>query len=302
MKKQFAILLSVLLLASMLFGCSANDKASMEMGNAAPMEDMAVEGTLSSTSGSTGAPKLENQKLVRKIYLDAETEEMDSLLKAIDEKIAALSGYVEAREVYNGSEYSGRRYRYADITIRIPADQLDSFVAHVTENANITSTNETTDNITLSYVATQSRVTALETEQARLLELLAQAESMEDLLKIEKRLTEVRTELEEVASQLRLFDNMVNYGTVYLNISEVREYTVVDEPETMWERMGTGFVNSVKNVVNILKELAIFFVTAIPYLMVPVLFVIVVLVVVRVWIAAAKRKRKKNTEEVKKDP
>ena len=299
MKKGFVIMLSLLLLVGMLSGCGgAKSEAVMDgmMGgtggssNGVPKE----ESSLSSATGSAGVPQLENQKLVRKIWLDAETEDLDPLLTAVDQRISELSGYVEEREVHNGSASSGSRYRYASVTVRIPVDSLDGFIAHVTENANIISTNETVDNITLSYVATQSRITALETEQTRLLELLAQAENMEDLLKIEKRLTEVRTELEEVTSQLRLYDNMVDYGTVYLNISEVREYTVVEEPETVWERIGAGFMESLKNLGTFFTELFILVVVGIPYLLPIVLVVGVIIVIVK--LKKRSKKEPPNTE------
>jgi hypothetical protein len=78
------------------------------------------------------------------------------------------------------------------------------------------------------------------------LELLAKAEDMKDLLMIEERLTNVRAELEEVTSQLRVFDNKVDYGTVQLNITEVQVYTVVED-ETIWQRIGTGLKENWKS-------------------------------------------------------
>ena len=267
MKKKLTLLLSVLLVASMLFGCGAAEKATLNAFDASTNGAMGESSqSLADSTGTTSLPQQTGQKLVRKMRLEAETEDLDPLLAAIDAKITELSGYVEEREVYNGSQYSARRYRHAEMTVRIPVAQLDSFVAHVTENTNITSSNETVDNITLSYVATQSRITALETEQTRLLELLAKAENMSDLLEIEKRLTDVRTELEEVTSQLRLFDNQVDYGTVYLNISEVREYTVVEEPVTVWQRIGRGFMESLENIGDFFVSLFVFLIVALPYL------------------------------------
>lgn len=267
MKKHFALVITLILVAALLFGCGAESGAMKDMAGALPEENM--DGTHLSGNTNTGSlPQSDNQKLVRKVRMEAETEELDSLLSAIDQKIADLSGYVEAREVYNGSQYSGRRYRSATMTVRIPVDRMDSFVTHVKENSNIVSSNETVDNITLTYVATQSRITALETEQTRLLELLAQAENMEDLLTIEKRLTEVRTELEEYTSQIRLYDNMVDYATITLNINEVREYSVPEEePKTVWERIGTGFVKSLKGLGNFFVELFVFVIVASPYLL-----------------------------------
>lgn len=292
MKRTLALVIGLLLVASLLFGCgaAANDTAEIENGMGAVSDSVKQESLSEPSAGSTTSLPL-NQKLVRKIRMDAETEDLDALLAQIDQRITELSGYVEEREVYNGSAYASRRYRNASLTIRIPADQLDNFVTEVSDSANITSTNETTENITLSYIATQSRITALETEQTRLLELLAQAQSMEDLLKIESRLTEVRTELEEVTSQLRLFDNLVDYGTIYLNISEVREYTVVEEPETVWERIGSGFMESLKNLGKLATELFVFLIANLPYLVIIAVITVAIILTVKY-----NKKRKKQPE------
>jgi hypothetical protein len=102
---------------------------------------------------------------------------------------------VENKNIRNGSANASRRYRYANLTIRVPVDQLDAFVEHVSGASNVVHYSENAKDITLSYVATQRRITALETEQTRLLELLAQAENMSDLLQIEQLLTDVGTEL-----------------------------------------------------------------------------------------------------------
>lgn len=294
MKKKLTMLLSVLLVAALLFGCGAVNKESAmlndfvgDAGNAMG----STGGSLTDTSGSTSLPQLSGQKLVRKLRLSAETEDLDGLLATIDAKIQELAGYVEARDVYNGSRYDSHRYRDAEMTIRIPVEQMDLFVAHVTENSNITSSNETVDNITLSYVATQSRITALETEQTRLLELLASAQTMSDLLEIEKRLTDVRTELEEVTSQLRLYDNLVEYGTITLSISEVREYTVVEEPETVWQKIGAGFMQSLENIGDFFVALFVGVIVALPYLVLIGIAVFLVILLLR-----RRKKKSKNAD------
>lgn len=300
MKKYFAIILALLVTISLLAGCggakgngASNELADGIMGSAGG--SVSEESTISKPSTGRGDTQLpENQKLVRKIWMDAETEDLDALLGQIDQRIGELSGYVEEREVNHGSAYSGsRRYRNASLTIRIPAEHLDSFVDKVSESSNITSTNETTENITLSYVATQSRITALETEQARLLELLAKAENMDNLLKIESRLTDVRTELEEVTSQLRLYDNMVDYGTVYLSLTEVVEFTETEEPETVWGRIGKGFVKSLKGLGNFFTELFVFIIVGLPYFVVIGAAAAVVILLIKL--------RKKNRKQ-KKEP
>ena len=280
MRKLFAISLAVLLVLSLFAGCGATapmeNAANGSMYDKMESADMEMEvpeynysdglNDSSAGSGTSASVTPQNQKLIRTIYMDAETEAMDTLLSQVEGRIAELGGYVEAREIYNGSMYNSSRYRRANLTIRIPAEKLDLFVEHVGEVSNITNSRETTDDVTLQYVAIESRIKALETEQETLLELMKKADNMSDLLTIESRLTDVRYELENISSQLRVYDNKVNYGTIHLNVSEVVEYTE-PEPENAWQRMGKGFIKSLKGVGNGLKEFFIWLVTAIPYLL-----------------------------------
>lgn len=299
MKKLLTLTISLLLVAGLLFGCGKANEAMS--GNSAASEiadrydggsgEYVTEDSLSTgKSESIISSDVPLQKLVRKMWINAETEDLDALLQQVDEKMAALGGYAEKREVYNGSPSASRRYRHATITVRVPAEQLGSFTDAVTGISNVTSCTESADDITLSYIATESRITALETEQTRLLELLAKAENMNDLLQIEQRLTEVRTELEQVTSQLRLYDNMVNYATVYLELSEVKEYTVVTEPETVWERIGEGFMQSLKDLGDFFTELFVTVIVGLPYLVILAALVTVLVLILR----ARKKKQKKN--------
>ena len=271
MKRLFTITLALLLLLGLLAGCGAkSEMAAPEAApEAAPMEPMGEEvlfdESASETSGnSTTLP--ENQKLIRTVYMDAETQSMTELLVWMDGRVAALGGYYEQKSVYRrGSRDDGSYYHSGDFMIRIPAENLDQFVSLVGENANVTSTSESTENVTLTYVSTKSRVEALEVEQARLLELLENAENMEDLLTIESRLTDVRWELENYASQLRVLDNQVNYSTIHLSVWEVDKPTVVAE-RTVWQKIGDGFSENAGDMWDGLVNTFIWLITVIPYL------------------------------------
>ena len=255
-KKLLALLMVLVMTASVLTGCggSASKNAISEPAAAAPMEEAMYDtanGVVmknNSAAASTESVKGQTgQKLIRKVNIDAETEDLEGLLGSLNSQIAALDGYIENQELYNGSTYSSYRYRNANLTIRIPADRLDEFVGQVKDVSNVVSYNESQEDVTLTYVSTESRIKALETEQERLLELLSQAENMSDLLEIEARLTDVRYELESVTSQLLVLANKVDYATVRLYISQVKEYTEVEE-QTVWQRIASGFKKNLQNM------------------------------------------------------
>jgi len=276
MKKLTALLLALLMALTLLTACGAS--SAPQAADFAMKEEMAVEAPAAMMSmdganslrgaGETGSSALpENRKWIVTVNMDAETEDLDSLLAALDEKITALNGYVEDQEIYNGSSYASRRHRNASLTIRIPAGDVTAFTEEVAGIANVVSNNLNREDITLTYVATESKVTALKTEETRLLELLAQAENMSDLLEIEARLSDVRYELERYSSQLRLYDNQVDYATIHLFISEVQEYTPVVE-KTVWERIRDGFKSSVKGLTEGIVDLFVWIIANSPYLVV----------------------------------
>ncbi len=312
MKKMTAILVTLCMLAALLAGCGGASKSpqAFDAAAAAPAEaangayyDMesakSEDGGLTGDTDSTVLP--EGRKWIITVNMSAETEDLDALMEALNGKISGLGGYVEDQDSYNGSMYSSPRYRSASLTVRIPAERVDEFTEEMSGIANVVSTNLSREDITLSYVATESRVKALQTEEARLLELMEQAETMADLLEIESRLTDVRYELENRASQLRLYDNQVDYATIYLSIDEVQEYTPVEEP-TVWERISGGFVSSIKGVGNGLLDLLVWVLAKSPYLVIlgGVTVGVVVLVKKRKARRAAKKAAKQNpTEESK---
>lgn len=311
MKKYISCLLALVLVLGLLTGCGgANESVAFKSETnydyameAAAEAPMAMESGLSTGSGAEmrEAAVPENRKWIVTVYLSAETEDLDTLTANLDAQIASFGGYVENQSVYNGSFYETYRRRNASLTIRIPADKVDGFVESVGEVSNVTSQEKNREDITLTYVATESRMKALQTEETRLLELLAQAETMEDLLTIEERLTDVRYELESVTSQMRLYDNQVDFATIHLNISEVKEYTPVEEP-TFWEKITEGFADSIKGVGQGIVDFIAWVIIASPYLVIyGILLVVVIFLARRIRRSCKARKEaRKAKKEAKK--
>ena len=262
-KKLLALMMAALVMASLLAGCGAATDSVGNMKQESPMEppeavmdQEAGGGLLYGTTEESASTAAADQKLIKRVNIDAETEDLESLLPQITNKVGELGGYIEHQELYNGSAYSSSRRRNVNMTIRIPADRLGEFTAQIEGASNVVNYSESAEDVTLQYVDTESRITALEVEQERLLELLSKADNMSDLLEIEARLTDVRYELESYSSQLRTLENKVSYATVYLYINQVKVYTEV-EPQTVWQRIGSGFS---ENLTDIGEDLTNFFV------------------------------------------
>lgn len=301
MKKSILIALSLFLLLSLFSGCAAetakNDayyEYDIPKDEGFVAEDYLMADTeysreenyATSTAPEvpeSGSSVAANRKLIRRVSLTVETEAYDDLLNKVEQMIAAAGGYIESMDAY--TRYSSTS-RNASITIRIPVDRLDAFTRDMGEVSNVINRSESTQDVTLTYVDMQSRKEALTIEQERLMVLLEKADTLADLLEIESRLTEVRYQLESIESQLRTYDNLVDYATVSLSISEVEVLTDIAE-KGFWEKIGDGFLNSLSGLWGALKSLFSFLLIASPYLFI---FLIVPLVILLIFL----KRRKKN--------
>lgn len=248
----------------------------------------AEAGEAVSEEGASAAKVQENavseRKLIKTVNISAETEDFDALIPALQEQVEALGGYIENISVYDINSYyienQLEKQRGADMMARVPKDKLDGFLSQVAEQTNVTSRSENVEDVTLQYVDLESHKKALLTEQERLLELLGEAESVEDIIAIEGRLSEVRYQLESMESQLRTYDNKIDYSTVYLSVMEVRKYSP-SEHASVGQRIANGFMKSLEDIGYGIQDFAIGFVIDIPYIILWIVMIAIAVLVLR---------------------
>ncbi len=268
------------------------ESADMEFASGGNADAALNESGSATASGQPdNSAYYDTRKLIKTVNLEVETQEFDGLLASIEAQVEQLGGYIENMNTYNGSRYSGRETtRSSNLTVRIPQKQLGGFVDAVSAAGNVISRNENVEDVTLSYVDMESRKKALETELERLQSFLERAESLEDIITLEERMSTVRYHLESMASQLRTYDNKVDFSTVNMNIREVRQLTPVEE-ETTWERLSGGFMNSVENVKDGFVEFFIWIAVHSPYLAVWAAVILIIVLVIKLIIRRSRKKQ-----------
>jgi hypothetical protein len=108
---------------------------------------------------------------------------------------------------------------------------------------------------------------------------MEQAETIEDLITIEDKLADVRYQLESMESQIRTYDNQIDYSTVYLDITEVNRTT--SKPQTTWERMISGFGDSLYGVGIGIRDFFVGVVIYLPYIVVWGLIILCIVLIVK---------------------
>lgn len=321
MKKSLAVILSVLLLLS-LCACgksaqsavkteAAYDYAAPAEAPAAPMPEPAAaeEGyggfsadsnaLTDSVAGAEADPGYD--KIIYSASATVETTEFEDTLDKLGELVKQYGGFIQSSSV-NGANYYNRSRGYessrsAYYTIRVPSTVFSELMGKLSTLGNVPYSYTYTDNITAQYYDTDARLTAYKTQEARLLEMMELAETVEDVITIEEKLTDLRYRIESLQSTLNNWDRQVNYSTIDLGIEEVQEYT----PEAV-EKLGFGrqlwlaLRDGCRGFVSLLKDAVLWLVAALPVLLVLAAAAVVVIVSLR---RRAKKKAAKQTDAEK---
>ena len=206
--------------------------------------DYAVEETYDTGMGTAGTvttygAQQTDRKLVRTADLSIRTDAYDEALEKVQTVLEGMGGYIENLYQY------GETARRISLTIRVPAEKLDEFLAGVEGLGRVTSRSESTTDMTVEYQDNQARLDTLYQKRDRLNELLVQAENVADLIEIESAIADTQYQIDRYESSQRSIDRQVDMSMVTLNLSE-QEKTVVNPDLTLGQRIAAGFRASIE--------------------------------------------------------
>uniref|UniRef100_UPI003FEF4814 DUF4349 domain-containing protein n=1 Tax=Candidatus Limivicinus sp. TaxID=3030905 RepID=UPI003FEF4814 len=294
MKKRIALLLALLMTLS-LCACGSSSKMASSTESAAydsaPMEPppnasrasgfAAMDSTASAgeygeyDSGTEGGdvPDENPEKIIYSADATVETTEFDKTLEELAALIKEYGGWVQSSSINGANYYSisrGSSYnRSADYTIRIPSDKFQTVMGSLSTLGNVPYSYTYTENVSAQYYDVQSRLTAYKTQETRLLEMMEKAQTVEDTITIEEKLTELQYKIDSLQSSLNNWDRQVNYSTISLNVQEVGEYTEQQAVTISYgQRLLNAFTDSLKGAGRFFKNLLVFLVSALPTLVI----------------------------------
>lgn len=253
----------------------AEDAKYEEMGEADVDEVEEGLGTKADEVENTG------RKLIRQYDLTVETREYEKLVSYIQDSLNGTEGYIENSSL-SGTSIDGGGCRSAYFVLRIPVSDAASFLEALGEQAHITYQSEQVQDVTLEYVDTQSRIESLRIEQKTLMEMLEQADTLENIIAIQSRLTEVRYQIESYESQLRTYDNQVEYTTISIDVYEVIRETSVNDG-SFGQRLRDNFIDGFYGFGQDIQNVVIWLAGAVPVFLFIAVVILVVLLLLKKW-------------------
>ncbi|MBR2675344.1 MAG: DUF4349 domain-containing protein [Solobacterium sp.] len=229
------------------------------------------------TESGTTTPAITGEKLVYTGSMTIETLDYEETVKAVRERITSYQGIVQDKNEWDGDKswyYTDGRTRTSNrtlsMTVRIPTEKFDAFMNDMEGTGKMTNRSENVQNISRQYSDNAIEIEALEKQQERLLQMMDAANTVEDMIRVEERLSEVQMELNQKKSRQSTMDTDVQYSTIYLNINEVQKYTPVDSGiriDGFWEDLQETFQESWISFVYFLEQLALTIVRLLPFIL-----------------------------------
>lgn len=260
MKKVIALFLCVIFVVMSLCSCGAPT-----MKNEAFDEESITSAAVSQNEIIT------SRKLIKEISLTVETKDYDNYIKVLRDNVASNDGYIETSEESNHSEF-----RSFTATIRIPVEKTDGFTESASNNGTVVRRSESVQDVTEEYVDIEARIKVYRAEEESLIAIMKQADNITELLSVKEQLADVRAKIESYTAQLKSLENKTNYSTITLTVDEVEREV---ESEGYWSNIWNNIIKGFENVGTIITTLFAFLLSAIPYLIVPAIVVLIVFVI-----------------------
>lgn len=247
------------------------DAVSMNLAEETGTEEDGNSASLLEDAGTSDADAgAEERKLVTTMQISMETKDFDRSYAGVKAKVKELGGwiagdYLSTTYRWNASSDRGGEVRYASLSLRVPAAKLDDFLEYAASATNVTSQSATTEDVTLRYTDLAARIAVKETEVSRLQSFMEEAETVEDMLAIEEKLSEAQYELDSAKSQQKVLSGQITYSEISVNLQEVLTYTDTETKSDL-QRIRDGFLQNLEDVFFGVKELFIAFVTHLPAL------------------------------------
>ncbi|NLN97603.1 MAG: DUF4349 domain-containing protein [Eubacteriaceae bacterium] len=271
MKKKLLSIVSILLLLTFFVsGCSSRDTPSFNdqsMPEDAVIHDKSAESTEQSKENQDFLKK--DDKLIVTYQVDYLVDNLDDSTKIVKELLKKENGFADSEEVYN----SGMEHYFI---LRVPQEVVESFVDTLNQQlGKPTYLSKRTENVTSSYTDLEARIRMEDAKQARLNELMARAERMEDMIQLENAIAESISHKESMQNELNHMDDSIQYSSIHLRITE-KDRVSSPSRVSFGYRVVEAFKGMFFNTVTFIENFIIFLIYLIPVIIVALIIVYIV--------------------------
>jgi len=220
------------------------------------------------------------KKVIKDGRLGIKVKDLKKAKTGIDTLVRSVGGYYDT-ESLNNNDYE---MEY-NLKIRIPAEKFEVFLDKIEKGENVVSY-KTIDarDVTDQFIDLQTRLGNKQKYMARYQELLKGAKSIKDILDLQEKIRVLEEEIESTTGRLKYMNDLVNYSTLDLSISQKKAFKYTTEQRAnISERVKQSLIGGWYTFVDFLLFLLNIWV-----------FLILISVAIYFWIKYRKRRKSKK--------
>lgn len=207
----------------------AEPRYARSMGEAAAEKAEAPAEGAYTGAGPQRPPNLGalQRKIIYNATVELVVESFEQTPAEIEQLVRKHGGYV-ARSNISGAASTPRSGEW---TVRIPVDQYDAFMAAVRGLGEVRRIVSDSREVTEEYYDIEARLRNKKTEEKRLIKLLEDATGkLSEILNVEREVSRVRGEIEQLEGRLRMLDDLTAMTTITIRVEEIKGYQPPEAP------------------------------------------------------------------------
>jgi len=259
MNKLLRVSIPILLILGLVLisGCGASPSiVPSPPGEGEEGEERLVPASSDGEHGESWIPAelTEDRKIVREGLITLEVEEIAGSMDEIAEMADELNGYV-----VSSYKYEYERGVSGHITIRVPVEEFDEALVRLRQLA-IAVPYETTEarDVTEEYVDLEAQLTNLLATEAQYLVLLEKAETVEEMLKVQKELSNVRGQIEQIEGRMKYLEQTSETSLIDVALQETEGLTEPWSASAAFQSAVRGLTTFGRGLATVLIWLGIF--------------------------------------------
>lgn len=252
--------------------------ATMMMSARSAMPEAAEEEGIAFDSESD-VPAAEEKKIIRTARLTIYTQTFDTSLENLRALCEADGGWIESSSESTNSRTS---LRTANLTLRLPQEALDGYLAGADQLGRITSRSETATDVTASYQDTQTRLATQVALMDRLQALITESGDLSDLLALEAQIADTQYQIDALTTSLNRTDRQAAYSTVTISLYEETAPAITDTTVSLGERISAALHMGWDAFTDFCQDMLVFVTAALPFIAIVVVLVIALAIIRKV--------------------
>lgn len=223
---------------------------------------------VNNVSGRPSDTPEENVKVILSYTIDLETKEFDKSVENIEEITTQSSGYVQSHNIRT-HERNNQVYKFGEMTLRVPKDKVDMVLKVLKAESYVISESSDSTDVTNQYYDVEASIKSLEAQESKLNELYKKATTIEDIITVDNKLTQVIKDKENLTRTFLDLQNRTELTSIYITLEEVTEYSLLESAQISFgDKLANAFTNSFKVMGNATLDFVVILASVFPLLII----------------------------------